>query len=286
MQSVAAWDPRTDSLFGNRRVWAFDLDDTLTHEGAIPAEVLVTLESLQEQGHLVVMVTGRPSSWAQPFAKILPFDAVVAENGASMCFWKHGKSARVAGEEPQSLFWTSSGYVNFEDFKRSRDNVVRETKMASVQSEVFQRFPNMQTASDQSFRLYDLAIDFAESVQPPRPLAEAQIVKDIFEKHGATAKVSSIHVNGWWGDFDKSLGLKTLFDNVSWSLPFENVVYFGDSPNDAPLFEFAPMSVGVANLNRFEQDKSWVRPTFVTTLESSDGVLQALKHYLTKKGVL
>lgn len=288
MQVIQSWSRQSDSLFGSRRVWAFDLDDTLTSRGTIPATVLMMLEKLQSQGHFVVMVTGRPSAWAQPFAKTLPFDAVIAENGASMCFWKHGKDSRVLGEEPESLYWTSSGYVEHQDLTKSQDGELRKKNMKLVQEAVFKDFPKMKIASDQTFRLYDLAIDFGEAVQPARPLTEAESVKKIFEIYGAVAKVSSIHVNGWWGDFDKSLGLKTLFKNVSWNLSFDSVVYFGDSPNDAPLFRMAPMSIGVSNLNRFDEDKSWVRPTFIASKESSEGVLEALNHYLNiaAEGVL
>ncbi len=280
MQEVEHWDSKSDPKFGQLRVWAFDLDDTLTDDGNLPAAVCAKLETLQSAGHQVVLVTGRPSAWAQPFAKVLPFDAVVAENGATMCFWKRGKHGHLPGVEPESLFWTSKGYVSHESFLRSQDVSDQRTKKSQVQREVFKKFPEMKLATDQMFRLFDLAIDFAESVQPPRPLGEAQAVKAIFEAHGGVAKVSSIHVNGWWGDFDKSLGLNTLFANVEWELNFDSVIYFGDSPNDAPLFNVAPVSVGVANLKMFASDTTWARPTFITKQNSSRGVIEAIDHYL------
>ena len=57
-------------------------------------------------------------------------------------------------------------------------------------------------ASDQPYRLADLAIDFCEDV-PPLPRADVERIVAIFKRHGAKAKVSSIHVNGWFGDYDK-----------------------------------------------------------------------------------
>jgi HAD superfamily hydrolase (TIGR01484 family) len=283
MLELSKWNSQTDARFGSRRVWAFDLDDTLTHEGVVPSEIFAALEKLQELGHHTVMVSGRPTSWAQPFTKVLPFDAVVAENGAALCFWPGGKLARRSGEEPRSLFWTPTAYVNYEEYLKSAPASERARRMREVEREVFAKFPKMTLASDQAFRIFDLAIDFAESVTPPRPLAEAQAVKKIFESHGAVAKVSSIHVNGWWGDFDKSLGLRTLFANVRWPLGLDTTIYFGDSPNDAPLFAFAPVSVGVANLQIFADDQSWQRPSFITRGRSAHGVLEAMAHYLSAK---
>lgn len=280
MKSLSQWNSQSDSKWGSLRVWAFDLDDTLSTHGVVPSEVLAMLERLQNLGHLVVMVTGRPATWAQPFAKVFPFDAIVAENGAAMCFWQNGKARRVAGEEPVLRFWTRSGYQDAQTFLQSSERELANAKKVKVESEVRARFPRMALASDQMFRFYDLAIDFAEAVNPPESLGSAEAVKKIFEAHGAVAKVSSIHVNGWWGTFDKYQGLQELFRKAQWTLGFETVVYFGDSPNDAPLFAAAPLSVGVANLKAFGDDHSWTRPTFISNLDSSRGVLESLNHYL------
>ena len=76
----------------------------------------------------------------------------------------------------------------------------------------------------------------------------------IFEAHGAHAKVSSIHVNGWFGDYDKlttsRLMMRELF-GVDLEASRDRYVYSGDSPNDAPMFGFFPNAVGVANVRDF-----------------------------------
>ncbi len=77
-----------------------------------------------------------------------------------------------------------------------------QKKILLIQTEVLQAVPGSALASDQFCRLFDLAIDFCEDV-PPLPATEVQKIVDIFHKHGAQAKVSSIHVNGWFGNYDK-----------------------------------------------------------------------------------
>ena len=79
----------------------------------------------------------------------------------------------------------------------------------------------------------------------------AQIVA-CFDHAGAVSKVSSIHVNGWFGDFDKLSGFKSLLRD-KWDMDFhpEQWVFFGDSANDEPMFEAFDNSVGVANVARF-----------------------------------
>ena len=69
-----------------------------------------------------------------------------------------------------------------------------------------------------------------------------------------TAKVSSIHVNGWFGGYDKLAMTRTLLAEVVRrsisTRERERFVFVGDSPNDAPMFAFFPNAVGVANVAR------------------------------------
>ena len=59
-----------------------DIDDTLSTEGEVPAQVVQALAALRAAGLHVIPVTGRPVGWSVPFAQAWPVDAIVAENGA------------------------------------------------------------------------------------------------------------------------------------------------------------------------------------------------------------
>jgi hydroxymethylpyrimidine pyrophosphatase-like HAD family hydrolase len=130
-------------------------------------------------------------------------------------------------------------------------------------------------ASDQRYRECDLAIDFCEDV--PRLSAEnvAQIVA-LMRAEGLTAKVSSIHVNGWFGSYDKlTMTRKLLADEFGIDLDQtrEQFIFVGDSPNDAPMFQFFPYSVGVANVREFGEFGG-EPPKYVTERESGAGFAQ------------
>ena len=126
--------------------------------------------------------------------------------------------------------------------------------------------PGCALASDQFCRISDLAIDFCEDVTPlPRAAVDA-IVKRM-EAAGMRAKVSSIHVNGWFGDYDKlSTTRRMLAEEFDVSLEAEaerqRWVFVGDSPNDSPMFGFFPNSVGVANVldfaGRLQAEPAWL----------------------------
>jgi hydroxymethylpyrimidine pyrophosphatase-like HAD family hydrolase len=71
---------------------------------------------------------------------------------------------------------------------------------------------------------------------------------------GMQASVSSIHINGWFGDHSKWTGavwmLKRLFGR-DLAAEVADWAYVGDSPNDEAMFERFPVAVGVANLADF-----------------------------------
>ena len=71
---------------------------------------------------------------------------------------------------------------------------------------------------------------------------------------GATAKISSIHVNIWFGAWDKrSMARRVLSEwfGLDDAAAEARALFVGDSPNDAPMFAAFPLSVGVANVADF-----------------------------------
>ena len=103
--------------------------------------------------------------------------------------------------------------------------------------------------------------------------AAVQAIVACFTAAGAIAKISSIHVNGWFGDYDKLAMSKRFFADIFANDLEKNrdqVLYVGDSPNDAPMFGFFPHSVGVANIIHFAEQLVH-KPAWVTAQEGGDG---------------
>lgn len=208
-----------------------DIDDTLTEQGRIVPAAFMAMASAESTGLQVIPVTGRPAGWCDHLARAWPCDGVVGENGGLWFFLRDGKMVR--------------RFVQDADTRaRNRD------RLHAIARDVLSEIPGTAIASDQPYRELDLAIDFAEDVSP---LGDADIdrIVAIFERHGATAKVSSIHVNGWYGDFDKLRGFHGLCADLGLPADPARWIYVGDSANDAPMFAHFPLSVGVANVDRF-----------------------------------
>lgn len=252
------------SQFNSRsiRVVLTDIDGTLTQHGRLPATSYASLWSLANSGLQVIPVTGRPAGWCELIARLWPVHGVVGENGAFYFQIKDGKMKRhfVRGQ-----------------IERKTDR----QKLRKIKSEILSQVPGSAVASDQFSRLFDLAIDFREDVPALKP-PQVQKIAAIFQKHGATAKVSNIHVNGWFGKYDKLSTcrsyLKTEFGFTEAQMK-THCVFTGDSPNDEPMFEFFPNSFAVANIERFLPQLKH-KPAFVAEKPEGDGFCEIAEKLL------
>ncbi len=236
-----------------------DIDDTLTTGGKLGAQAYGALEALQRAGKKVIPVTGRPAGWCDHLARMWPVDAVVGENGAFYFWFAEGKLGK-----------------RFIDDDATRARQRRE--LQKLAKSILRQIPGAALASDQPYRETDLAIDYCEDVPPLSPEAVERIVA-LMRGAGLNAKVSSIHVNGWFGRYDKLATARSLFtERFGVDLDAENrhVVYAGDSPNDAPMFGFFDNSVGVANVRRFPD----LQPKYVTEAEAGAGFAELAAHLL------
>ena len=224
-----------------------DLDDTLTLEGRLLSASLAAMEDMEKAGIRVVAVTGRPAGWCDHMARMWPLAGVVGENGAF--YFKYDRVERRMSRR----FWMSP-----------EERAEGRKKLEILKERILKEVPGAAVSADQEFRISDLAIDFCEDV-PPLPREKVLRIKEIFLAAGARAKISSIHVNGWFGDFDK-LAMTRLFFREVFGVDLreggEDVLFVGDSPNDAPMFGFFRHSVGVANVRDFdgllEKEPAWV----------------------------
>jgi HAD superfamily hydrolase (TIGR01484 family) len=230
-----------------------DIDDTLTTNGRLPARAYAAIEMLSEAGFRVIPLTGRPAGWCDMIARFWPVAGIVGENGAFAFRYDH-EARRM------TRYYESSDDVRSE----------RQARLRALAPIILEQVPGSAIASDQAFRIADLAIDFCEDV-PPLDAASVQKIVEIFESHGAIAKVSSIHVNGWFGAYDKlTMTKRFLTEAFGAALSDDGAAFIGDSPNDEPMFTALPLSVGVANVRAFLGTMA-AKPRYITHGAGGDG---------------
>jgi hypothetical protein len=274
-----AWASIPNSEIRNIRAVAFDIDDTFSTHGLISSEAFSALWRLKRAGYALVPITGRPAGWCDHFARFWPIDAIVGENGAFTFYMENGKRKRLD---------TPGGDPN------------RAAKMAKLRATIEKEFPGVTFASDQLYRENDLAIDFCEDVAP-WARAEVDRLVAVCEREGAHAKVSSIHVNAWYGEFDKRKGFDAWLaagaPGYGREFPSEfgvrasgtaivpsldEWIFAGDSPNDEPMFAYFPHAAGVANLANFI-DRLKTPPSYLTAKPSGAGFVEIADRLLNSR---
>jgi len=255
MQPLAQFQ-RTD--LSNIKVVFADIDDTLTLNGRLHGNAYQAMENIRQAGILMIPVTGRPAGWCDLIARMWPVDGVVGENGAF--YFRHDEAMRKLIKRFQ-----------METNVRAANRVLYQ----DIGRDILTQITGTALASDQLYREADLAIDFCEDVPALNDDAIDGIV-GIMESRGLTAKVSSIHVNGWFGDYDKltmtKLMMSECFD-MDLDAEKQHMVFVGDSPNDQPMFGYFPHSVGVANLKQFE-NRLDLKPAYLTPSPGGDGFVE------------
>ena len=255
-----------------------DIDDTLTTHGAITPDALAALHQLKAGGLETIAITGRPVGWSEPFASRWPVDAIVAENGAVLLqdSCQQGLQPNEYGREQLLKSYQQSHAVRASNHAR----------MQRIGRRIVQEVPGAQLARDSAGRETDMAIDHSEFTHLP-PEKIAQVVA-IMQSEGMTATVSSIHINGWFGQHNKLVGarwaVRSLFDR-DLDAEIAQWVYVGDSTNDQLMFEAFPHSIGVANVRRFENQLTCL-PRYIANGERGAGFAEVATAILSARAAV
>ena len=241
-----------------------DIDDTLTANGGLEPAARNALEALWAAGLPVVAITGRPMGWSVPFARTWPVAAIVAENGA--------------------VAMLRDGPVLYTEYAQDEPTRMRNAgRLRAVSAMVLREVPGATLAQDSAGRVTDIAIDHSEFAHLDTA-AIARVVA-VMQREGMNATVSSIHINGWYGEHTKLSGARWMLQRLfgrDLDGELDRWVYVGDSTNDQAMFGHFPLSVGVANLRRFaDQLHTW--PAYLTEGERGAGFAEVAARLLAAR---
>lgn len=265
MRTMKSFNALPDAALRRVRGILTDIDGTLTTDGRLPATTYLALDRLARAGLHVIPVTGRCIAWAEILVRLWPVDAIIGENGAFYSHIHHNKLVT------RFLDDAATRAANLEKIHALGQRIVREV-------------PGCALASDQAWHAADLAIDHAEDVAP-LPQAAVDRIAALMREAGMTATVSSIHVNGWFGQHDKLsmsrlCARELLGDDVGdLDAARDEWLFIGDSANDAAMFGHFPLSVGVANVREI-LDQLPVAPAYVTEAAGGEGFAEMAERLL------
>jgi len=234
--------PLPDQLDIAVKVLFTDVDDTLTWQGQLPLETFQAMSRLQQAGIQVIPVTGACGGWCDCMIRTWPVTTVIGENGS---FWM--------AQDSQGHVQTSFRYPE-EVRAKNRTTLLRLGQQLS------EHFPDVGYTLDQQYRLTDMAFDIGQQAEVPTETAikATQWLTD----QGISARLSSIHINAWLGDYSKADTALHWLQQQSDLHPGQ-CAFIGDSPNDEAMFEHFDHTFGVGNIRRFLPDLKY-SPRFIT----------------------
>lgn len=256
-RALAAFAPRLRGIF-------CDVDDTLTHHGALVPAAFDAIARATAAGLKIVAVTGRPAGWAEVFACTWPIAGAIAENGAF--------AVRRRGRTVERTTWDSAAVC--ESNRRSLD-ALAEALVRDV--------PGARVADDQWLRRCDLAMDIGETQTLPAPIVD-ELCRRI-RAAGARCITSSVHAHAYFGDYDKArmcARIATDWWQEDLAATRGDYLFVGDSPNDQPCFAWFPLAAGVANVSRY-LDRLSPPPGYVAELEGGWGFAEIVSFLLERR---
>lgn len=248
----------------------FDVDDTLTCDGQLPERTVQSLYRAHDAGIHLVAVTGRSAAWAEMLLRLFPLRAAIAETGA-LCLFKGEKNqVRELHSQP-------------DEKTRAEHDAARSRAAKRVLTEV----PGARLALDNRGRAYDTAFDLVEDGPPLAP-EQADEIRRILAEEGLEVAQSSVHINAWFGHFNKATMVQRYLDEqCASSLEHlgTRLVYVGDSRNDGAMFARAGLAVGVANV---APHLAWLReqgqaPGYITSAPGGYGFAEVVEHLLAAR---
>ena len=262
-----------------------DIDDTLTTHGAITPDALQALVDLKAAGLHVIPITGRPVGWGESFAQTWPVDALVAENGAMAWVTEKEvkKSSKIENKnrlQPAYLLTRVLSKIYQNSALIRAENSVRMAKIASL---VTSQISGVEVSKDSAGRETDLAFDYNEFAH--LSVDTVQQVVELLQLQGMETSVSSIHIHGCFGQFDKWTGAQWIVRELFKRELADELgqwVFVGDSGNDQAMFQHFTHSVGVANIRRFAAQLSHL-PRYITPSERGAGFAEVAKFLLNLK---
>ena len=161
-----------------------------------------------------------------------PIDSIIGENGAF--YVDRSSDARLSY---QFALEESVRTVNWQRLQRLKE-------------EVLNKFPLAYQTADQAFRITDIAFDINQDRRIDRE--DAFTIAQYCRDAGMIARVSSIHINVWCGDYNKASTANLWM--AAQGINHDEAIFSGDSPNDDSMFANFQQTVGVANIMPFIEE--------------------------------
>lgn len=266
----------------DKKVVFLDVDGTLVNEkGEIPKTAQYALQKAKENGHKLVVCSGRSLFQMQESLLALGFSGIIGSAGAFVIAdgqeiyhayidEEHRKKATEFLEKHNVIYYfqiDNGSVISAENKKRvyeygaklNMDPAYLEPLLGTfyVQEQVW------DNEKEEKIIYFDSPLSVEELNQELQPYFEAVVMS----MPGANDSCGEIGIAG----INKATAMKIYLEHVG--VTSENCIAVGDGPNDLQMMEYAGVSVAMGNA----LDSVKERADFVTAHIDEDGILKAFE---------
>lgn len=259
----------------------FDIDGTLVNfQGKMPESARAALKKAQQNGHQIVLCSGRSRIQIYPCLLELGFDGIVAATGAYVeCGGKvvcrhfmTGAEIRMVTallEEAGACYSAQAG-TRMITSAPHRDRQLARFRVLGDEEMIGQIWQHIEIAEHLEQYEDIEKIVYYESQMPVQTIRERlHGICDVTESSFEAAKDDSGEIT--CSGINKAYGMQQYI--VHAGIAKEDTIAFGDGPNDFDMLEYAAVGVAMGNAVQALRD----RADYVTKGIDEDGVAYAMQ---------
>lgn len=254
-----------------------DIDNTLTNANEeISAETTEYFTKIKEKYH-IILVTGRTNFYAIEKSKICNASSiVVSDNGAIIYNYETDEVlySNFFKKETISAIWDISQKYNIDCvfnsiYKRYRNNIYMNDKYLKRNNIGINSINELKESVSQIVLLGNNEIEYKKCLEEIEKIENIEICNKGMESDGRY--FADLNVSGT----SKGRAIMELYKLLN--IEKNNIIAFGDSMNDVPMFEKSGYKIAMKNA---KQELKNMADCITEFSNNENGVIEFLKKYL------
>lgn len=258
----------------NKKIIFFDIDGTLLdeHTGKIPESTKQSIKLAQENGHILIVNTGRPISTIDTAVTEIGFDGYICGCGTYIEY-QNKPILHATLDETIRLEVIRKAYkCNVQAVLEGKQGAFFPINTTHPLILNFKEIYNQQGLPTGEYEMNDL-IDYDKLAVWYNKDSDIETFKNFLKRYFEIIQRDHDFIEVVPLGYSKATGIQFLIDYLN--INIEDTISIGDSTNDLSMLEYTKESIAMGNSNPLLFDKV----TYVTTDVDKDGILNALKHY-------
>ena len=257
-----------------KRIIFFDIDGTLLNENTktIPNSCINALYKAKENGHLLIVNTGRPYTGISQIIKDLPFDGYICGCGTHIIYHNEEIYYHALSQDERKRIIKLNYQYDIDSVLEGKEGSYYKTKYNHPFIQNMMDMYKNECLKAQSYSIDDTPI-FDKFTSWYVKDVDIEGYKKELEEDYTIIQRDIDFVEIVPKACSKAIGIQKLIDYLH--MPIESTMSVGDSTNDLSMLTYTFDSIAMGNSNPVLFDQV----TFITTNIDDDGIYNALKHY-------